>query len=77
MEFVRFPTFLGNRWTSEMEIGIFGVVFKTFVVKRIFQNRVFYGMKWNVLNGYEINSTICKKDIHLNERLFELNSEID
>jgi len=34
-------------------------------------------MKGYGLNGYEINSSTSKKDILFNERLFELNSEID
>ena len=36
MEFDHFPNFLGIEWTSGMGIGIFEVVSKTFLMKRIF-----------------------------------------
>ena len=41
MEFGRFPTFLGNERVSGMGIGSFGVVSKTFVVKRFSRNGAF------------------------------------
>lgn len=41
MEFGRFPTFLGNKRTSGKEIGIFGVVSKTFLGKLFARNVAF------------------------------------
>jgi len=41
MEFGRFPTFLGNERASGMEIGSFGVVSKTFEMKRFSRNGAF------------------------------------
>nr|AOE06145.1 hypothetical protein [uncultured bacterium]CBL88167.1 hypothetical protein S18_1087_0012 [uncultured Leeuwenhoekiella sp.] len=41
MEFGRFPVFLGNGRSSGMEIGSFGVVSKTFVMKRFFRSVAF------------------------------------
>jgi hypothetical protein len=41
MEFDRFPIFLGNKRASEMGIGSFGVVSKTFVMKRFSRNGAF------------------------------------
>jgi len=51
VEFGRFPTFFGNKRTSGMEIGSFGVVYKTFVMKRFSRNEVICGMQGNGLNG--------------------------
>jgi hypothetical protein len=51
MEFDRFPIFLGKGRTSGMEIGSFGVGFKTFVMKRFSRNVAFREMQGNVLNG--------------------------
>jgi hypothetical protein len=53
MEFGRFPTFLGNEWTSGMEIGSFGVGSKTFIMKRFARNGAFREMQGNVLNGFK------------------------
>ncbi|MCC4227728.1 MULTISPECIES: hypothetical protein [Flavobacteriaceae] len=41
MEFGRFPVFPGNGWASGMEIGSFGVVSKTSVMKRFSRNGAF------------------------------------
>ncbi|MDT0676133.1 hypothetical protein [Autumnicola musiva] len=41
MEFGRFPTFLGNGRASGMEIESFGVVSKTFLMKRFSRNEAF------------------------------------
>ena len=44
MEFAHFPNFFGNGWASGMEIGIFEVVSKTFVMKALFP-------KWSFLRN--------------------------
>jgi len=44
------PDFLGSERASEMEIGGFRVVSKTFVMKLFSQNGVFREMQGNVLN---------------------------
>jgi len=41
MEFGRFPTFLGNKRTNGLEIGSFGVLPKTFVMKLFSRNVAF------------------------------------
>ncbi|MDG3581443.1 hypothetical protein [Galbibacter pacificus] len=41
VEFGCFPIFPGNKRASEMEIGSFGVVSKTFVMKRFSRNAAF------------------------------------
>jgi len=41
MEFGRFPPFLGNKRTSGIQIGSFGVLPKTFVMKLFSQNVAF------------------------------------
>jgi len=41
MEFGRFPTLLGNERASGMGVGSFGVVSKTFVMKRFSRNGAF------------------------------------
>ncbi len=51
MEFVRFPSFFGNKRASGMEIGNFRVVSKTFVMKRFARNGTF-SMEWSG-NGLE------------------------
>ncbi|MDT0293516.1 hypothetical protein ACFQ3R_13065 [Mesonia ostreae] len=63
MEFDRFPIFLGNQRTSGMEIGSFGVVSKTFLMKRFSRNVAFGGMQgeWAELDNdihYLISTTI-------------------
>lgn len=50
MVFHRFPDFLVNEWANGMEIGSFGIVSKTFVMKRISHNEAFScGMQGNGL----------------------------
>jgi len=41
MEFGRLPIFFGYKQTSAMEIGSFGVMSKTFVIKRFSRNEAF------------------------------------
>ena len=56
MEFGHLPLFHGNGWASGMEIGIFEVVSKTFVMKRFSRNGVFMeysgnGLEWLGFRG--------------------------
>ena len=56
MEFAHFPNFFGYGWASGMEIGIFEVVSKTFVMKRFSRNGVFTeysgnGLEWLGFRG--------------------------
>lgn len=45
MEFDRFLIFIGNCRASEMEIVVFGIVFKTFVGKLFARNEAFCEME--------------------------------
>ncbi|MGO3812969.1 hypothetical protein [Mesonia sp.] len=52
VEFGHLPTFLGNEWTSEMQIGSFGVVSKIFFNEALFPDWSFFcGMEGNGLSG--------------------------
>ncbi|PKQ44186.1 hypothetical protein CSW08_13870 [Confluentibacter flavum] len=50
MEFERFPNFLGNKWASGMEIGIFEVVSKI-LSRSAFPEMELVGMQGNGLRA--------------------------